>query len=58
MVIFTAINLMGVKKFAKTNAALVWFKIAVPLLTAISLIAVAFKSSNFSAGGGFLRQPV
>lgn len=53
MVIFAAVNLLGVKQFAKTNAALVWLKMIVPFLAVVTLIAVAFKSSNLTAGDGF-----
>ncbi len=53
MLVFTAINLMGIRHMSKTNVAAVWWKIAVPLLTIAVLLAVAFHPGNFSAGGGF-----
>lgn len=55
MLLFTVVNLMGVKAFAKSNAALVWFKIAVPTVTVLALLLFApFDASNFSGGDGFM----
>jgi amino acid transporter len=51
--IFTVVNLLGIKSFAKTNTTLTSFKIVVPVLTIIALMIAAFNTSNFSAGGGF-----
>jgi amino acid transporter len=53
MVIFTIINLLGVKLLAHTNTVTVLWKVAVPLLTIVVLIAIAFHSGNFTGGGGF-----
>lgn len=53
MVVFTAINLVGVKLLAETNRITVLWKIAIPVLTVIVLAIVVFHVSNFSAGGGF-----
>ena len=53
MLIFTVINLIGVRHMASTNVAAVWWKIAVPVLTVIVLLAVGFHTGNFAAGGGF-----
>ena len=55
MLLFTVINLVGMKAFAKSNAALVWFKIAVPTVTVLALLFLApFDASNFSGGDGFM----
>jgi amino acid transporter len=54
MLIFSAINMMGVRWLAETNKAIVWWKIAIPVLTVIALIATAFHPHNFTAGGGFM----
>lgn len=51
--IFTVVNLLGIKSFAKTNTTLTSFKIVVPILTIVALMIAAFHTSNFSAGGGF-----
>jgi amino acid transporter len=53
MLIFTAINLWGVRRLSESNTTIVWWKIAIPVLTVIVLIVTAFTGSNFSAGDGF-----
>ncbi|HTW20351.1 MAG TPA: APC family permease [Mycobacteriales bacterium] len=53
MVVFTAINLFGVKWLAGSNNATVVWKLAIPLLTIIALLVVAHHGSNFDAGGKF-----
>jgi amino acid transporter len=53
MLVFTLINVAGVNWLAESNKATVIWKTAVPVLTIIVLIAVAFHGSNFTAGGGF-----
>jgi amino acid transporter len=54
MLLFSAINVMGVRWLAETNKAIVWWKIAIPVLTVVVLIATAFHPHNFTAGGGFM----
>jgi amino acid transporter len=53
MLAFTAINLYGAKRLSETNTAVVWWKIAIPSLTIVTLLIVSFSGSNFSAGNGF-----
>ncbi|HEY3726816.1 MAG TPA: APC family permease [Solirubrobacteraceae bacterium] len=53
MLIFTAINLWGVRRLSDSNTTVVWWKIAIPVLTIIVLLVTAFTGSNFSAGDGF-----
>jgi amino acid transporter len=53
MVVFTFINLVGVKLLSESNSATVIWKTAVPLLTVIVLLSLRFHPSNFTAGGGF-----
>jgi len=53
MGVFTIINLLGVGSLAKSNNAIMIWKIAIPFLAVIVLIAVAFNPSNFTAQGGF-----
>jgi amino acid transporter len=53
MLVFTLINIAGVNWLAESNKATVIWKLAVPVLTIIVLIAVSFHASNFTAGGGF-----
>jgi amino acid transporter len=54
MLAFTLINLVGVKAMAETNGIAVIWKTAIPLLTVVVLVLVAFHPSNFTAGGGFM----
>jgi amino acid transporter len=56
MVIFTAVNFLGIKWLSRTNSGLMWWKIAVPVFTIIVLL-FKFHGGNFgsSAGsGGFM----
>jgi amino acid transporter len=54
MLLFSVINVMGVKWLSETNKIAVWWKIAIPVLTVFALIATSFHSSNFTAGEGFM----
>ncbi len=54
MLLFSAINIMGVKWLSETNKVAVWWKIAIPLLTIVVLLVTSFHLGNFSAGGGFM----
>jgi len=51
MLVFTVINLVGVKAMAETNGVAVVWKTAIPLLTVVVLVLLAFHPSNFTAGG-------
>jgi amino acid transporter len=53
MLLFTVINILGVRWLAESNTITVLWKIAVPVLTVIVLITVSFHAPNFTAGGGF-----
>jgi amino acid transporter len=53
MLLFTIINVLGVRWLAGSNTLTVLWKTAVPVLTLIVLIVVSFHASNFTAGGGF-----
>jgi amino acid transporter len=60
MFIFTALNLFGIKWMARTNSIAMIWKILVPFMTVIFIMAKAFHTSNFSAhfqghlAGGFM----
>jgi len=54
MLLFSVINVMGVKWLSETNKAAVWWKIAIPLLTVVVLLLTSFHLGNFTAGGGFM----
>jgi amino acid transporter len=54
MLIFSAINIMGVKWLSETNKVAVWWKIAIPFIAVVTLLVTSFHSGNFTAGGGFM----
>lgn len=53
MLLFSVVNVLGVRWLSETNTVTVVWKIAVPVLTVIMLITVAHHFGNFTAGGGF-----
>jgi amino acid transporter len=53
MLLFTLVNVVGVKLLAESNAAMVIWKTLIPVLTVIVLLILTFHASNFTAGGGF-----
>src|SRR4051794_4334638 len=55
LLVFTVINIMGVKLLSESNSITVVWKFAIPMLTVVVLIVLSFHSSNFtsSSGGGF-----
>src|SRR3984957_20062946 len=53
MAIFTALNFMAMRLFSKFNAAITWWKIAIPVVTIIVLL-FKFHGSNFTSGPGFM----
>jgi amino acid transporter len=54
MLVFTAINIMGVRWLAETNSIAVYWKLLIPTITIFALIFTVFHSGNFTAGGGFM----
>jgi amino acid transporter len=57
MAIFTAVNFLGIKLLSETNAAIMWWKLAIPVL-AIVVLFFKFHSGNFSPPGGFAPNGV
>lgn len=53
MILFTLVNIVGVKLLSESNSVTVIWKTAVPILTVIILLSLSFHGSNFHAGGGF-----
>ncbi|MGI8753907.1 MAG: APC family permease [Acidimicrobiales bacterium] len=58
ILVFTLINLVGVKRLAESNNIIVMWKILIPLLTIVIILTQAFHTANFSlgnvkGGGGF-----
>lgn len=54
MLLFSAINVMGVRWLSETNKAAVWWKIAIPFLTVVVLLVSSFHLDNFTSRGGFM----
>ncbi|MGH3971438.1 MAG: APC family permease, partial [Mycobacterium sp.] len=56
LALFSLINVIGIRWFARLNNALVWWKLAIIVLTIGAFIATAFSGANFShaVAGGFL----
>lgn len=53
MALFSFINLGGAKWLSDSNTGIVLWKIFVPVLTIVTLLAIDFHPGNFTAGGGF-----
>jgi amino acid transporter len=54
MAVFTAVNFLAMRMFSRVNAAITWWKVAIPVL-AIIVLLFKFHPSNFTAGGaGFM----
>jgi amino acid transporter len=51
LLLFTLINMLGVKFLSDSNTVTVIWKTAVPLVTVVVLVALTFHPSNFTAGG-------
>ena len=51
MAVFTAVNFLAVRLFARVNSTITWWKVAIPVLTIILLFS-KFHASNFNPGGG------
>jgi amino acid transporter len=54
LLLFCTINVMGVRWLAETNMVAVCWKIFVPVLTVVALLATSAHGENFTAGGGFM----
>jgi amino acid transporter len=54
MVLFTVVNLAGVKFLSESNTIVVLWKMAVPILAIGVIAALQFTPANFHAGGGFM----
>jgi amino acid transporter len=54
LLLFCAINVMGVRWLVDTNMLAVCWKLLVPAVTVVALIATSTHAENFSANGGFM----
>jgi amino acid transporter len=53
LLFFVTLNALGVRWFARINGGVTAWKIVIPVLTIIVLLATHFHGGNFSRGGGF-----
>ena len=53
MAVFTAVNFLAMRLFARVNNVITWWKVAVPIL-AIIVLLFEFDPGNFTAGGAGL----
>jgi amino acid transporter len=53
MLVFTYLNLVGIRWLANLNTGLTTWKVIIPVMTLIILLLTHFHAHNFSAGGGF-----
>lgn len=53
--VFSFINVLGVKAFVRFNNVLVWWKLAVIVLVVLALVVTTFRAGNFTSAqtGGF-----
>ena len=53
IVVFTIVNLIGIRWLAASNSGITTWKVVVPLLAILVFLLLHFHASNFSHGGGF-----
>lgn len=53
MLAFTLVNLYGARRLSQANTTLVWWKVTIPIVAIVALVATSFRGGNFSAGNGF-----
>ncbi len=53
MIFFVVLNLVGIRWLARANNGITSWKVFIPVLTIIVLLATNFHGSNFTGGGGF-----
>jgi amino acid transporter len=54
MALFTVVNILGVRWLARANNPITAWKIAIPVLALVTLMATRFHGGNFHAAGGFM----
>jgi amino acid transporter len=56
LALFSLINVIGIRWFARLNNALVWWKLAIIVLVIVVFLLTAFRGANFHAtvSGGFM----
>ncbi len=58
MALYSTINALGVRLFARLNNILVWWKLAVIVLVVIVFFAVSFQPGNLTEFGGFAPEGI
>ncbi len=53
MALFTVVNFLAMRLFARVNNAVTWWKVAIPVIAIIALLT-QFRGSNFGSHGGFM----
>ena len=53
LALLTVVNAFGVAWFARLNTAMTWFKIFVPIVFMVVIVAARFDGANFTSEGGF-----
>lgn len=53
LLLFAAVNVLGVRWFARINTPLVWWKLVVIVLVVVVLLAASFHGGNFTRFDGF-----
>jgi amino acid transporter len=54
LLVFCTINILGVRWLAETNMVAVCWKLLIPALTVVALIATSAHGENFTSSGGFM----
>ena len=54
LLVFCTINVLGVRWLAKTTTVAACFKLLVPALTVVALLATSTHGENFTSAGGFM----
>jgi amino acid transporter len=54
MIVFAAINIMGVRSLLRVTTYAGWWKIAVPVIAACAILALTFHTHNLTGYGGFV----
>lgn len=54
LALFVYVNYIGVKAVGDVVYGVGWWKLLIPSITAIIMMALAFNPANFTAGGGFI----
>ena len=54
LLLFCTINILGVRWLAETNMVAVCWKLLIPALTVVALIATSAHGENFTSSGGFM----